>query len=702
VLLELTGWETQTGRCMCMRAGVDETMAKKKTPAKGGKAAPKGKGGGKKHAARKPKRSFLRRTAYWLVVLCLWVGIAGAGAGAYIIMSVSDADLYKLPEKERGIIVLAENGEVVASRGAFQGDRVLLDELPIYLSQAVIAIEDRRFHDHFGIDIYGLGRAIVTNLQAGRVVQGGSTISQQLAKNLFLKPDRTFERKMQEAVLALWLEYTYSKDEILQLYLNRVYFGGGAYGVESAAERFFDKSARSVTLAEAAVLAGVLKAPSNYAPTRSRKKAEQRAYLVLNAMVEAGFITAREGQLAVDNPASVAKSPYVPARQYIVDWIAELVPEFAGAQKGNVIVETTINLADQEEAERVVRAQLKAHGKNKRVSQAAVVLMTPTGGIRAMIGGASYARSQYNRAVKARRQPGSAFKPFVYLTALEHGLSPDTVRTDAPFRLGNWRPKNYRNKYYGDVTLRQGLAGSLNSVAARLIVEVGPDEVIKRARRLGIRSPLRNNASIALGTSEVGLIELAGAYAAFANGGLGVLPHIITRITTMEGKVIYQRDGSGVGQVVTERNVHAMNDMLSAVITGGTGKAAALNGHPAAGKSGTSQDFRDAWFVGYTASRVAAVWVGNDDGKSTRDVTGGSLPAAIWHDVMTSAHARLQPAALPGRRDGGEPQNIVDLLKDLSVAAWNDLLGRDTTDAAPRGDDRDIGSVIDEITNNPR
>ena len=677
-------------------------MAKKKTPAKGGKSAPKGKGGAKKRAARKPKRSFLRRSAYWLVVLCLWVGIAGAGAGAYIIMSVSDADLYKLPEKERGIIVLAENGEVVASRGAFQGDRVLLDELPVYLPQAVIAIEDRRFYEHFGIDVYGMGRAVVTNLKAGRVVQGGSTISQQLAKNLFLKPDRTLQRKLQEAVLALWLEYTYSKDEILQLYLNRVYFGGGAYGVESAAERFFDKSARSVTLSEAAVLAGVLKAPSRYAPTNSRKKAERRAYLVLNAMVEAGFITYREGQLAVDNPAAVAKSAYVPARQYIVDWIAELVPEFAGAQKGNVVVETTINLADQEEAERVVLAQLKAHGKKKRVSQAAVVLMTPTGGIRAMIGGASYARSQFNRAVKARRQPGSAFKPFVYLTALEQGLSPDSVRTDAPLRIGNWKPRNYGDKYYGDVTLRQSLAKSLNSVAARLTVEVGPEQVIKRARRLGIRSPLRSNASIALGTSEVGLIELAGAYAAFANGGMGVLPHIITRITTMEGKVIYQRDGSGVGQVVTPQNVYAMNDMLSAVIAGGTGRAATLAGHPAAGKTGTSQDFRDAWFVGYTGSRVAAVWVGNDNGKPTKGVSGGALPAAIWHDVMTSAHARLQPVGLPGRRGGSEPRNIVDLLKNLSVAAWNDLVGRESTDPPVGGGDRDIGSVIEEITGNPK
>ena len=509
---------------------------------------------------------------------------------------------------------------------------------------------DRRFRNHFGIDVMGLGRAMFENLKARRVVQGGSTITQQLAKNLFLKPERTLTRKMQEAVLALWLEYKFTKDEILQLYLNRVYFGGGAYGVEAAAKRFFGKSARDVTLAEAAVLAGVLKAPSRYSPTSSRKRAEGRAYVVLSAMVEAGYISKAEGQLAVDNPAAVARNHYISARQYIVDWVAELVPGYAGAANTNLVVETTIDIDAQVAAEKIVRTRLWKDGGKLNVTQAAMVVMSTSGDVRAMIGGLNYARSQYNRAVKARRQPGSAFKPFVYLTALERGLSPDSVVHDAPYRYKNWAPKNYRDKYYGDVTLRQALARSLNSVAARLTVELGPAEVADRARRLGIKSELTRNATIALGTSEVGVIEIAAAYAPFANGGMGVLPHIIDRITTLDGRAVYERRVAGSGRVVSAANVRAMNDMLSAVVREGTGRKAALDHHPAAGKTGTSQGFKDAWFVGYTASYVAAVWTGNDNGKPTNKVTGGGLPAVIWHDVMAEDPRRPARLRLAGRR----------------------------------------------------
>ena len=669
---------------------------KKRAPARGGKAKPrKRQARGKKRSAR-PKRSFLRRSVYWMFVLCLWGGIAGVGAAAYLILSVSGTDLYALPQKERGVVVLAANGEVLARRGQFQGDRVRLDELPGYLPQAVIAIEDRRFRSHFGIDVFGLGRAMVENIKALRIVQGGSTLTQQLAKNLFLKPDRTLERKMQEAVLALWLEYKYSKDEILQLYLNRVYFGGGAYGVEAAAKRFFDKPASDVTLAEAAVLAGVLKAPSRYTPTRSRKRAEQRAYVVLSAMVEEGFITARQGQLAVDNPAATVRKPYISAKQYIVDWISDLVPDYVAATNTNLIVETTIDLDAQAVAEAAVRDRLRAQGKKLKVTQAAMVIMTPHGEIRAMVGGANYARSQFNRAVQARRQPGSAFKPFVFLTALEHGFSPDSTATDAPFRHGNWSPRNYRDKYYGEVSLRQALARSLNSVSARLTVELGPAEVAARARRLGIRSKLTENATIALGTSEVGLIEIASAYAPFANGGMGVVPHIISRITTLDGTPVYERTGGGAGRVVTGRNVGAMNDMLSTVMREGTGRNAVLARHPAAGKTGTSQGFKDAWFVGYTASHVAAVWVGNDNGSPTNKVTGGGLPAQIWHDAMADIHAYLPGVPLPGD-DAREPQSIVNLLRDLSFSAFRDLLGGDNKTPG-----KDIGSIIDEISENPR
>jgi len=660
-----------------------------------------------KRGASKPsraRRSFLRATIYWLLVLFLWVGILGAGTGAYIVLTVAESNLYHLPQKERGIVVLAANGEVLARRGAFEGDQVRLDELPLHIEYAVTATEDRRFRSHFGIDIFGLVRAMVENVKAGHIVQGGSTITQQLAKNLFLKPERTYQRKLQEAVIALWLEYKYSKDEILQLYLNRVYFGGGAHGVEAAAQRFFNKSARDVTLAEAAVLAGVLKAPSVYAPTSSRKRAESRAFVVLNGMVDAGFITRKQGQRAVDNPAAVVGKPYVSARPYIVDWISELVPSYAGATNTNLVVETTIDIAAQNAAEKAVRAQLRRQGAKLGVTQAAFLLMTPQGEIRAMVGGASYAKSQFNRAVKARRQPGSAFKPFVYLTALERGYRPDSIQTDAPFAYKNWRPKNYRNKYYGKVTLRQALARSLNSVAARLVVELGPDEVAKRARRLGIRSKLEANATIALGTSEVGLIELAGAYAPFANGGLGVVPHVITRITTLSGTPVYERVGDGTGRVVSTQNVRAMNDMLSSVVRDGTGRKAALGGHPVAGKSGTSQEFRDAWFVGYTASFVAAVWTGNDNGKPTKKVTGGGLPAEIWHDVMAVVHTGLSPTPLPGgSAQEDEPRNIVDLLRNLSVAAFRDLMGSDREPAPEtQNEDPGFGTAIDEIVDNPR
>jgi penicillin-binding protein 1A len=636
---------------------------------------------------------------YWLAVLTMWGGIISAGLGVYVVLSVQAPNLYQMPQRERGIVVLAADGDVLAHRGVFQGDQVRIDELPDYVPQAVIAIEDRRFYSHFGVDPIGLVRAIYVNVRAGRIVQGGSTLTQQLAKNLFLEPERTFKRKLQEAVLALWLEYQYSKEEILQLYLNRVYYGGGAYGIEAAAQRFFNKSARYVNVSEAAVLAGVLKAPSRYAPTSNRELAEERAFLVLTSMVSEGFISAEDGQLAVDNPAAVTRTPYTSARQYIVDWVSELVPAFVAARPENLIVRTTIDGDLQEAAERLVRARLNAEPAASRVSQAALVTMAPDGAIHALIGGASYADSQYNRAVQARRQPGSAFKPFIFLTALEHGLTPQTVRVDEPIRIGDWQPRNYAERYYGPVTLQQSLARSLNSVAARLTAELGTGEVVERAQRLGIHSPLHTNMSIALGTAEVGLIELTGAYASFANSGYGVLPHIITEITTLTGEVVYSRDGSGAGRVVSRTNARQMNQMLSEVIATGTGRRAALEHHPAAGKSGTSQESRDAWFIGYTAHLVTGVWTGNDNGSPMHEVTGGGLPATIWHDIMAEAHAGLNPLSLTD--DGStEPQSIVDLLRDLSVATIQDLLSREVEAGATESGSS--GNYVDEITENPR
>jgi len=603
---------------------------------------------------------------YWLTVLALWVGIIGGGAAAYVLFTVPD-DALDLPQRERGLIVLAEDGRVLARRGTFRGDTVRTDELPSYLIDAVIATEDRRFYSHFGADPIGLLRALVANIREGEIVQGGSTITQQLAKNLFLEPDRTFTRKFQELVLAIWLEYRYSKDEILQLYLNRVYFGAGAWGIEAAARRYFGKSAREVTLPEAAVLAGLLKAPSRFAPTNNPELAEERAFLVLNGMVEAGYISPLEGQLAVDNPAALNLKPQDQAEQYVVDWITEILPGYVRVDDRTLIVHTTIDADLQKATGRVVRDVLDRKGEERDADQAAMVVLSPDGAVRALVGGRSYAQSQFNRAVKARRQPGSAFKPFVFLAALERGYSPDSIVVDRPVTVGKWRPANYNDKYYGEVTLQDALALSLNSVAAQLVLKVGPKAVASVAHRLGISSPLHHNASLALGTAEVGLIELTAAYAPFSNGGAGVLPHVIDRVTDDSGTVLYERRGSGPGQVVSADNVAAMNRMLAAVVTGGTGRAAALDGYPAAGKSGTSQDFRDAWFVGYTADYVAGVWVGNDSNRPMEKVTGGSLPAEIWHDVMTVAHADRAPKPLPGtdRTRPAEPFGIVDLLRSL-------------------------------------
>lgn len=670
-------------------------MARKKQPARNeGRSRER-----RRNKAGERPRSAVGRTLYWMAVLLAWSGLAAVGAGVYVVLTVQSPDLFRMPQRERGIVVLASDGQVLAYRGVFQGDQVRIDELPDYLPDAVVAIEDRRFHGHFGVDPIGLARALFVNLSAGQIVQGGSTLSQQLAKNLFLEPERTVKRKLQELVLALWLEYQYSKDEILQLYLNRVYFGGGAYGVEAAAQRFFGKSARDVTLAESAMLAGVLKAPSRYAPTSDRKLAEDRAFLVLEAMVDTGAITAREGQLAVDSPAALTRTPNVSSRQYVVDWIFDIVPSFVASHQENLVVHTTIDREMQDAAEQVLRARMDAAQTQGGASQAAIVLMTPIGEIRALVGGVSYAQSQFNRAVQARRQPGSAFKPFVYLTALEHGFTPDTERVDQPITVGGWTPANYGGRYYGRVTLRDALARSLNSVAVQLARDVGPAQVIERAQRLGIHTELQNNLSIALGTSEVGLIELTGAYASFANGGYGVLPHVITEITTLQGDTVYRRDGSGAGRVVSQTNVGFMNDMLSAVVAQGTGGRAALEHHRAAGKTGTSQDSRDAWFVGYTASLVAGVWTGNDDGQPMRDVTGGGLPTMIWHDLMTRAHVGLPSAQLPGGGQAAAPMSIVDLLRDLSVATIQDLIGGG---AASQDAPRSSAPYIDQITDNPR
>ncbi len=599
-------------------------------------------------SSRRRRRPFVFRLLGWVMTLTVWGVIAFTAATAYVFLTLDSKGLFRIPEREPGIMLVAADGQVIAERGSFFGDEARLSELPSYVPQAVIAIEDRRFYRHFGIDPLGMARAMVTNLRAGRIVQGGSTLTQQLAKNLFLKPERTLWRKFQEAVLALWLESRFTKDEILQLYLNRVYFGSGAVGIEQAAKKFFNRSARDLTLGQAAMLAGALKAPSRYNPLRHPQLARKRARVVLKAMVEEGFITEKEAASALRTARAVKSSSYVPATQYIVDWVLEQLPDLVGEVKQSIVVETTLDYRIQKAAERAIVRTITAEGRRRRVSQGAMVVMDGSGAVKAMVGGRSYKRSQFNRAVHARRQPGSAFKPFVYLTAIEQGYTPDSVEDDSPVRIGDYRPENYGRKYYGPVTLRKALALSLNTVAVKLCVAVGPENVVMTANRLGITSPLKPVASLALGSSEVTLLELTSAYVPFSNGGRAVVPYVVTRITTRDGRVLYERRGSGLGQVISEEDLGAMNDMMRAVITSGTGRRARLKGHEAGGKTGTSQDYRDAWFIGYTAQYTAGVWFGNDDNSPTRRVTGGSLPAQVWKSVMTEAHRGLPGLPLPG------------------------------------------------------
>jgi len=614
-----------------------------------GKSAPRPKSRSRAPAKpRRRRRSIVTSLFSWTLMLMIAGGVLGTAGFAYVYSSLDKQGLFQVPEREPGMMLVSADGHVLAERGSFFGDEVRLDELPSYLPQAVMAIEDRRFYQHFGIDPIGLFRAVLANYGAGRVVQGGSTLTQQLAKNLFLKPEKTYERKAQEAVLSLWLENKYSKDEILQLYLNRVYFGGGAVGVEKAAQRFFGKSARDVSLAEASILAAVLKAPTTYNPVNHPERARERAQVVIDSMIDEGFITADEAKRAASLETSIRSSNYQPATQYIVDWVAEQVPELIGKIDTSVIVETTVDRDLQALAEKALRGKLEAEGAKLDISQAAMVVMDTEGGVKALVGGRSYARSQFNRAVKAKRQPGSSFKPFVYLTALEQGATPDSTVVDEPVTIGDWSPENYKHKYLGAVTMRKALALSLNTVAAKLAASVGPQNVVATAHRLGITSDLVANASIGLGTSEVTLLEMTAAFAPFANGGSPVVPHVVTRITSREGKVLYERKGGGLGPVVSLYHVGAMNDMMRAVVLSGTGTNAKVPGHDIAGKTGTSQEYRDAWFIGYSAQLIAGVWAGNDDNTSTVKVTGGSVPAAIWTEVMAPAHAALAPVALPG------------------------------------------------------
>lgn len=616
---------------------------------------PKDKPPGKRGGGRKGRRSLALRLIAGLLTMGIWASVAVAGVLAWYATDLPDVGAAAL-QRRPSVTLLAADGETIAAFGDVYGDPVTLAGLPPHVPKALIAIEDRRFYSHFGIDVVGVARAMVANLRARRVVQGGSTLTQQVAKNLFLTSDRNFKRKVQELLLALWLEHKFTKDQILSLYLNRVYLGAGTFGVEAASRRYFGHPARELTLYQAAMLAGLPKAPSRYNPATDPVAADRRARQVLDAMVDSGMIEAAKAKAVQATSATATASAQVPTGRYFADWVMEQVSGFVGRIDRDLVVVTTLDRKLQISAENALEATLAGPGVKAKASQGAVVIMTPDGAIRTLLGGREYGDSQFNRATQALRQPGSSFKPLVYLAGLEAGLTPDTVINDGPVTIGGWSPKNYNHKYEGPVTLTHALAHSTNTVAVRVAERAGFAKVANVATRLGLRMPNHPDASIALGTSEVTLLDLTAGYAAFASGGYGVFPFGIAEIRERGGAVLYRRTGEGPGRLITPWHVGAMNRLMTGVITQGTGKKAALD-RPAAGKTGTTQDFHDAWFMGFTADYVAGVWLGNDDNSPMKDITGGTLPASLWRDVMTAAHHGLPPRPLP---EMGAPPSAPD------------------------------------------
>jgi penicillin-binding protein 1A len=591
------------------------------------------------------KRIFGRALRSGILAL-LWAAIVCAGALGYFALTLPDTGEMTRAERRPSVTILAADGSLLSTFGDLFAQPLSLKEMSPYIPKAVVATEDRRFYSHFGIDLLGLLRASAADLSAGHVVQGGSTITQQLAKNLFLTAERSLSRKVRETLLALWLEHRFTKDQILEIYLNRVYLGAGTYGVDAAAHRYFGKSARRTTLYESAAIAGLLKAPTRLNPTRDRDKAAARTAQVLASMVEARVVREDEAATALKEGSSFAVAPGRPGARYFADWIAEQLADFAGSGSRDVSVTTTLDMALQSEAEAAIAETLARDGPRAAVGQGALVALSPDGAVRAMVGGRDYNESQFNRATQAQRQPGSAFKPFIYLAGLEAGLRPSDQFVDAPVRLGNWQPRDYTGHYQGEMSLAEGLAQSVNTIAVQVAQRAGMRNVVAVAHRLGISSELAPEMSLALGTNEVNLLELVSAYAPFANGGAGVWPYGIAEIRDADGKVVFRRTGSGAGRVMTPEFAGMMNEMLSGVIAHGTGRTAVLP-RPVAGKTGTTQDYRDAWFIGYTADLVAGVWLGNDDNASTNKITGGSLPAQTWRRFMLAATRATPVRPLP-------------------------------------------------------
>jgi len=605
------------------------------------------------------KRKLIRAGLLMAAVMSLWV--------AWIWVELPTIDHLNTFTKAPSIIIKSEDGTTIGSFGDIYGDYIRFPDFPSSLIDAVVATEDRNFFHHFGIDPYGLLRATFANIRAGHVVQGGSTITQQVAKNVFLTPERSMTRKLKEMLLAFKLEHRFSKQEIISIYLNRVYLGAGNFGVDAAAHRYFDISARDMTLPESAIIAGLLKAPSRFAPTSNPTLSRKRAEQVIINMEEAGYLTAPQSQRArTDLTQTMNTRPHTPqSAMYFADWVVDQLPDYIGDVRQDLVVTTTLRPNWQEMADKAISEVMAKEAEAHDVGQAALMSMTPDGAIRAMIGGTSYGQSQYNRATQALRQPGSSFKLFVYLAGLENGLTPESTLVDGPISIpisgGSWQPRNYNGKYLGTLTLKEACTESVNTIAVQVAQEAGLDHVISMAHRLGVTSDMDPLPSIALGATEVSLIEMTTAYAHLAAGGAIVNPYGILRIDTAAGETLYERQPLEDGIVLRAEIVGEMNEMLMSVVENGTGKAARI-GRPVAGKTGTTSDYRDAWFMGFTPDLVTGVWVGNDDNTPMKKVTGGMMPAQIWHNYMIAALAqtpahdidteRSRDIALPWQNEG--------------------------------------------------
>lgn len=675
----------------------------------------------------------LGRIAWWLGIRLAALGVAlgmlGAVAAviAYMIITPREFDWNMLDTANRlpGATFIDAKGDLLATRGAYHADDVALKELPPYLVDSFLATEDRRFFNHWGLDPRGILRAMITNVRLGYTAEGGSTITQQLAKNLFLSNDRTMTRKLKEVLYAIWLERHLEKHEILELYLNRIYFGAGTYGVDAAARFYFDVPAAEVSLSEAAMLAGLPKAPTKLSPTNNLASAQTRAGRVLDNLVEADLMSEADVFEARVAPAILAERAELGSIQYYLDYVYEnLYPMLHERQRNpqgpetlsnsddikferlpppgaddrpidlgteDLIVYTTLDTSLQRKAEASLLVTLERDGALLKVSEGALVAIDPDGAVRAMVGGRSYIDSQFNRATQAMRQPGSAFKPFVYLAALENGYSPDTILEDAPLTIstpqGDWSPSNYSDRYRGRVTMREALAYSLNTAAVRVSEDIGPEKVVEVAHRMGIQSPIQPNPSIPLGTDEVNLLELTGAFLPFARTGLKMPVHTILRVENADGLILYEHRAPKPERIVDKDIATNMTNMMYQVIHSGTGRAARLGERPAAGKTGTSQDWRDAWFLGYTKDLITGVWVGNDDDSPMNRVTGGGLPAIIWKDFMTEAHEGVRIGALPGAfptRDNSAANELKAFYGDLSGNMRAVQAGRAADDPPPR------------------